>query len=56
MTLDGYVGTEFVLLSYDVRVAARSVAVRVCRIVFGRVRIAGLAIISDDDGLVPLEA
>jgi len=38
LTLDGYVGTEFVLLSYDVRVAARSVAVRVCRIVFGRVR------------------
>ena len=36
--LDGYAGREFVLLSYDVRVAARSVAVRVCRIVFGRVR------------------
>jgi hypothetical protein len=36
--LDGYSGQEFVLLSYDVRVAARSVAVRVCRIVFGRVR------------------
>ncbi len=38
MTLDGYPGTDFVLLSYDVRVAARSVAVQVCRIVFGRVR------------------
>jgi len=38
MTLDGYAGQEWVLLSYDVRVAARSVAVRVCRIVFGRVR------------------
>src|SRR3989442_1844935 len=36
--LDGYSGQEFVLLSYDVRMAARSVAVRVCRIVFGRVR------------------
>ena len=38
MTLDGYAENEWVLLSYDVRVANRSVAVRVCQIVFGRVR------------------
>ena len=38
MTLDGYAGHEWVLLSYDVRVANRSVAVRVCQLVFGRVR------------------
>ena len=36
--MDGYSGQDFVILSYDVRAAARAVAVRVCRIVFGRVR------------------
>lgn len=38
MTLEGYEG-ERVLLSYDVSAAARSVASRVCHIVFGRVRL-----------------
>lgn len=38
MTLEGYVGPERVLLSYDVEAGARSVAARVCQIVFGRVR------------------
>jgi len=37
MTLEGYEG-ERVLLSYDVSGAARSVAARVCQIVFGRLR------------------
>ena len=35
MTIEGYDG-ERVLISYDVSGAARSVAVRVCQIVFGR--------------------
>ena len=38
MTLEGYVGPERVLLSYDLEASARSVAARVCQIVFGRVR------------------
>ena len=38
MTLEGYPGSDYVLLSYDVAGAARSKAVEVCRIVFGRVR------------------
>ena len=38
MTIEGYDG-ERVLLSYDVSGAARTVAARVCQIIFGRVRI-----------------
>ena len=38
MTLDGYAGTERILVSYDVAGEARSKAARVCQIVFGRVR------------------
>src|SRR2546426_11812454 len=38
MTIEGYEG-ERVLLSYDVSGAARTVAARVCQIIFGRVRI-----------------
>jgi len=38
MTIEGYDG-ERVLLSYDVSGAARTVASRVCQIIFGRVRI-----------------
>ncbi len=38
MTLEGYRGRDYVLLSYDVRGAERSRAVEVCRIVFGRHR------------------
>lgn len=38
MTLEGYTGSDYVLLSYDVAGAARATAVEVCRIVFGRVR------------------
>jgi hypothetical protein len=41
MTLDGYSGPDYVLLSYDVTETKRSVAVEVCRIVFGRVRFDG---------------
>ena len=40
MTIEGYDG-ERVLLSYDVSGAARTVAARVCQIIFGRVRISG---------------
>lgn len=36
MTLEGYAGTDYVLLSYDVSGARRSAAVEVCRIIFGR--------------------
>src|SRR5207249_11718834 len=43
MTIEGYDG-EHVLLSYNVSGAARTVAARVCQIIFGRVRISeGLA-------------
>jgi len=38
VTIEGYEG-ERVLVSYDVSGAARSVAARVCQIVFGRMRI-----------------
>src|SRR5438128_11679597 len=38
MTIEGYDG-ERVLLSYDVSGAARTVAARVCQIIFGRGRI-----------------
>src|SRR5437879_12600492 len=38
MTIEGYDG-ERVLLSYDGSGAARTVAARVCQIIFGRVRI-----------------
>ncbi len=38
MTLEGYAGTDYVLLSYDVSGARRSAAVEVCRIIFGRPR------------------
>jgi len=38
MTIEGYDG-ERVLLSYDVSGAARTVAARVCQIIFGRRRI-----------------
>jgi len=38
MTIEGYDG-EWVLLSYDVSGAARTVAARVCQIIFGRRRI-----------------
>ncbi len=38
MVLEGYSGSDRVLLSYDVRGSARSAAARVCQIVFGRVR------------------
>jgi hypothetical protein len=38
MTIEGYEG-ERVLLSYDVSGAARSVATRVCQMIFGRRRI-----------------
>ncbi len=36
MVLEGYGGPDRVLFSYDVSGAARSVAARVCQIVFGR--------------------
>jgi len=36
MTLEGYPGSDYVLLSYDVSSARRSAAVEVCRIIFGR--------------------
>ncbi len=38
MTIEGYEGSERVLLSYDVTAATRSQAARVCHIVFGRTR------------------
>ncbi|HLE45536.1 MAG TPA: hypothetical protein VI915_00895 [Thermoplasmata archaeon] len=38
MTLEGYHGPDYVLLSYDVSSARRSAAVEVCRIIFGRRR------------------
>ncbi len=38
MTLEGYQGSDYVLLSYDVSSARRSAAVEVCRIIFGRRR------------------
>ncbi|OGS50086.1 MAG: hypothetical protein A3K65_05965 [Euryarchaeota archaeon RBG_16_68_12] len=38
MTSEGYSGSDYVLLSYDVRGARRSAAVEVCRIIFGRRR------------------
>ncbi len=38
MTLEGYHGSEYVLLSYDVSSARRSAAVEVCRVIFGRRR------------------
>jgi hypothetical protein len=41
MTIEGYPGTERVLVSYDVSGAARSKATRVCQIVFGRIRRTG---------------
>jgi hypothetical protein len=41
MTIEGYDG-ERVLLSYDVAGSQRSVAARVCQIVFGRLTSAGL--------------
>lgn len=40
MTIEGYDG-ERVLFSYDVAGAARSVAARVCQMVFGRARASG---------------
>ncbi len=39
MTLEGYEGSERVLVSYDVAGEARSKASRVCQIVFGRIRL-----------------
>jgi len=41
MTLEGYAGPEWVLVSYDVSGAERSQAARVCQIVFGRMRMTG---------------
>ncbi len=38
MTIEGYEGSERVLLSYDVTTATRSKAAQVCHIVFGRTR------------------
>ncbi len=38
MTIEGYRGPEAYLLSYDVAGNARSTAVRVCQIVYGRSR------------------
>ena len=38
MSVEGYDGSERVLLHYDVRGVARHLAARVCHIVFGRVR------------------
>lgn len=38
MTLEGYDGTERVLLHYDVAGEDRSAAAQVCQIVFGRLR------------------
>jgi len=38
MTIEGYSGSDYELLSYDVKQTRRSVAVEVCRIVFGRIR------------------
>ncbi len=40
LTLEGFEGSSAVLLSYDVTGVPRSAAVRVCRIVFGRTRVA----------------
>jgi len=41
MTIEGFQGPGAMLLSYDVSGNARSVAARVCQIVFGRSRIGG---------------
>jgi hypothetical protein len=41
MTIEGYGGTERVLLSYDASGIVRPRAARVCHIVFGRVRRSG---------------
>ena len=41
MTIEGYDGSERVLVSYDVSGEARSKAARVCQIVFGRTRTVG---------------
>ncbi len=41
MTIEGYEGSERVLLSYDVTTATRSQAATVCHIVFGRTRRGG---------------
>jgi hypothetical protein len=38
MTIEGCSGSDHELLSYDVKQTRRSVAVEVCRIVFGRIR------------------
>ncbi len=38
MTLDGYTGGEWILLSYDASGGSRSAAAEVCRIIFGRTR------------------
>ena len=38
MTIEGYEGSERILLSYDVSGATRPRAARVCHIVFGRTR------------------
>ncbi len=51
MVLEGYDG-ERVLLSYDVQAAARSTAVRVCQIVFGRVRADGRGGLRREEGFV----
>jgi len=41
MTIEGYEGSERILLSYDVSGATRPQAARVCHIVFGRTRRTG---------------
>ncbi len=38
MTLDGYTGSEWILLSYDASGGSRAAAAEVCRIIFGRKR------------------
>lgn len=39
MTIEGYRGSDAILLSYDVAGGARSAAATVCQIVFGRSRL-----------------
>ncbi len=49
MTLEGYSGPEWFLLSYDAAGRSRAAAAEVCRLIFGRTRV-------DRDGRVRSEA
>ncbi len=49
MTLEGYCGGEWILLSYDATGQSRAAAAEVCRLIFGRTR-------TDPEGHVRREA